>query len=308
MNAMDVEKPTGLDQLKLRHLRFLIVLAELGNMSRAADELSMTQSTASRLLTELEQRFGRSLFDRGRFGVRLKPAAASVLRFARMVCTEEELVRSALSVEGDRPAALRIGTLPTVPLFVVEAVRRYKEERPTGDVSLRQGTLDLLLPPLLEGDLDLVVGRFDPLLARPPLEYFRLRDEPLAIVAPANHPLRRTKKIGPPQLRRFPWVCPMRSSSLYPHFAALFSGLPLPEDIIECASPLAMREFLLGTNRLALVSAAVLKRISASELVRLPVRLDLSPGPLGTYEVGGRMVPTEVSAFRGLLRNEAARS
>ncbi|HUG26300.1 LysR substrate-binding domain-containing protein [Piscinibacter sp.] len=305
--GMEREGPTGLDQLKLRHLRFLIRLSELGNLGRAAEEMAMTQSAASRLLSELEHRFGRPLFDRGRFGVRLVPAASTVLRFARMVCTEEQLVKSALSAENDRPAALRIGTLPTVPMFVVEAVRRYKTERPTGLISLRQGTLDLLLPPLLDGDLDLVVGRFDPLLSQPPLQYERLLEEPLAVVARARHPLVRQRQITPQDLCRYPWVSPMRSSSLYPHFAGLFGGLPLPEDIIECASPLAMREFLQGGPRLALVGASVLDRIAASELIRLPVSVQSPPGPLGVYEVTGRMVPAETALFRKALLEESAK-
>lgn len=299
---------SGLDQLKLRHLRFLIRLSELGNLGRAAEEMAMTQPAASRLLSEMEQRFGRPLFDRGRHGMRLLPAAAQVLRFAKMVCAEEQLVKSALSAESDRPAALRIGTLPTVPPLVIEAIHRYKQEKPTGDISLRQGTLDALLPPLLAGELDLVVGRFDPLLSQPPLQYEKLKDEPLEVVAGTKHPLLQQQHVGPEELRRYPWVTPVRTSSLYPHFAELFGGLPLPEDVIECASPLAVHAFLQDGLRLALLGASVLDQPVGSDLKRLPVTLRTSPGPLGMYRVKGRQVPTEVSLFSEALLEQALKS
>jgi hypothetical protein len=115
-----------------------------------------------------------------------------------------------------------------------------------------------------------------------------------------RHPAHRPR-------RRYAWVSPVRSSSLYPHFASLFGGLPLPEGIIECASPLAMREFLREGTRLALVGASVLDRISASELERLPVELNSSPGPLGLYGVNGRMVSPEAALIRQALLEEATK-
>lgn len=215
------------------------------------------------------------------------------------------MVKGALSAQIDQPAALRVGTLPTVPTIVVEAVRRYKQEKPTGGISLRQGTLDVLLPPLLNGELDLVVGRFDPLLSQPPLRYERLHEEPLAVIAGVGHPLTGRRQIGPRDLCRYPWVAPIRTSSLYPHFAELFGGLPLPEDIIECASPLVLRAFLQDGLRLALIGASVLGQPIASDLIRLPVALRSPPGPLGLYQVAGRFNPVEAVAFRSVLLEEA---
>lgn len=298
---------SGLNQLKLRHLHFLVRLAELGNLGRTADEMAMSQPAASRLLSEMESRFGRALFDRSRQGVHLLPDAVQALRFAKMVCAEEHLVRSALSARNDRLAPLRIGALPTIPGLLIEAIRGYKQERPTGAISLRQGTLDVLLPPLLDGELDLVVGRFDPLLLQPPLQYERLVEEPLVVVASAQHPLVRQRQIGPHDLSRYPWVAPIRTSSLYPHFAELFGGLPLPQDIIECASPLALHAFLGDGLRLGLLGASVLGQPVVRELKRLPFVMRSSPGPLGLYRVTGRLVPAEVSLFCGALMKEALR-
>jgi DNA-binding transcriptional LysR family regulator len=303
--GMTNEPLSGFSHLKLRHLHFLVKLAELGNLGRAANEMAMSQPAASRLLLEMESRFGRPLFERSRHGMRLLPEAVQALRFAKMVCAEEQMVKSAMSGPSSRLAPLRIGALPTIPGLLIEAIRWYKHEHPTGTISLRQGTLDVLLPPLLDGELDLVLGRFDPLLLQPPLQYERLLEEPLVVVASSRHPLVRQRKISPQDLSRYPWVSPTRTSSQYPHFAGLFSGLPLPQDIIECASPLALHAFLGDGLRLGLLAASVLDQPVARELKRLPVVLRSAPGPLGLYRVIGRPVPAEVSLFCGALMKEA---
>ncbi len=306
ISGMENFGPRAFDQLKLRHLRLLIALAEQRHLGRAAEALAMTQPAASRLLAELEGRFGRPLFDRGRHGVRVLPAAAQVLRFARMVCAEEQLVRRALGTERERPGPLRVGTLPTVPPVVIEAVQRCKRERPTGDIRLHQGTLDALLPLLLDGELDVAVARYDPLLAQPPLAYRRLLDEPLSVMAAKAHPLARRREVAAEQLRGCPWVAPIRTSSLYPHFAELFQGLPLPEDVIECASPLAVRQLLYDGRRLGLLGKSALSPPSGDGLVRLRVALRSSPGPIGLYTVKGRLVPAESAAFQATLAQVVA--
>ncbi|MDB5744309.1 MAG: LysR family transcriptional regulator [Polaromonas sp.] len=305
---MKKDLTSGFNQLKLRHLHFLVKLAELGNLGRTADEMAMSQPAASRLLLEMESRFGRPLFERSRHGVRLLPEAVQALRFAKMVCAEEQMVKSAMSGPNNRMAPLRIGALPTIPGLLIEAIRWYKHEHPTSTISLRQGTLDVLLPPLLDGELDLVVGRFDPLLLQPRLQYERLLEEPLVVVAGSGHPLVQQRQITSQDLSRYPWVSPIRTSSQYPHFAGLFAGLPLPQDTIECASPQALHAFLKDGLRLALLGASVLDQPIARELKRLPVVLRSSPGPLGVYRVTGRLIPAEVSLFCGALMTEAMRS
>ena len=297
--------PPSFDPIKLRHLRFLLVLAEEGHLGRAAERMAMTQPAASRLLSELEHRFRAGLFDRGRHGMRPLPAAVPVLRFAGMVCAEEQLVRSQLAQAGDRPATLRVGTLPTTPPLVVEAVRRCKRERPHGDIALRHGTLDMLLPPLLNGELDVVVGRFDPMLVQRPLCYRKLVEEPLAVVASPAHALARRRRIAPAELRAQPWVAPIRTSSLFPYFAEIFAGLPLPDDLIECASPVAAHSLLQHGDRLGLLGLSALSQPWGQGLKQLSVPLRSPPGPLGIYTVEGRMVPTEAAAFRAALERLA---
>ncbi|MBR6125720.1 LysR family transcriptional regulator, partial [Candidatus Saccharibacteria bacterium] len=50
--------------MELRVLRYFLEAARLGNVSRAADNLCVTQPTVSRQLKELEEELGEKLFER----------------------------------------------------------------------------------------------------------------------------------------------------------------------------------------------------------------------------------------------------
>src|SRR5471032_2988419 len=51
-------------RLTLRQLEVFVAIARDGNVTHAADRISMSQSAASTALGELEKQFGRPLFDR----------------------------------------------------------------------------------------------------------------------------------------------------------------------------------------------------------------------------------------------------
>ncbi len=295
---------TRLRELKLRHLHFLVALAEERNLGRAATAVHLTQPAASRMLIEMERTFGRPLFERGRHGVHLLPGTEQVLRFARMACAEERLVARYLE-SPDNAAPVRIGCLPSIHTIVVDAVRACKKGRRVGNVTLREDTLDRLMPLLADGELDLVVGRYNPLLPGETFCFDHLLDEPLSVVAGPAHPLLEKKRISRGDLREWPWLMPVRTSSLYPHFAALFAGLDPPRDLIECGSALSTQAFIQDNATLGLLSSSVAVRLAGCGMRRLPVRMTTAPGGLGIYRVRDRLVSDGPAAMAKALLDAA---
>jgi DNA-binding transcriptional LysR family regulator len=94
----------------VRQLRYFVAVAERGNVSRAALDLSLSQSALSESLRKLESEVGSELLTRSSRGVRPTPAGAALLAEAR-----EAIERFDGAIEAARGAArgesgrLRVG-------------------------------------------------------------------------------------------------------------------------------------------------------------------------------------------------------
>jgi DNA-binding MarR family transcriptional regulator len=62
--------------IELRHLRYLVAVADAGTFTRAAERMFIAQPTLSQQVRRLEQIVGTPLLQRRRNGVRLTPAGA----------------------------------------------------------------------------------------------------------------------------------------------------------------------------------------------------------------------------------------
>ena len=68
-----------------RHLTYILAIAQKKNMTKAAEELFVSQSSLSQYLTKLEQEIGTPLFFRTRGELTLTPAGALYVEAAKQV-------------------------------------------------------------------------------------------------------------------------------------------------------------------------------------------------------------------------------
>ena len=73
--------------MNLLHWRLLVAVADAGNISRAAEEIGMTQSGASQAIAQLESSLGFSVFIRERRYI-------GVTALGRLLNTQETCFRS----------------------------------------------------------------------------------------------------------------------------------------------------------------------------------------------------------------------
>src|SRR5260221_327879 len=109
--------------LHLRDLRFFEIVADLGHLGRAAEQLGRTQPALSKCIQRLELTVGGALFERAGRGIRLTPAptvqvdACSIPLLPRMVAKTDLLTfvsRHTLRLERSR--TLREVRLPATTL------------------------------------------------------------------------------------------------------------------------------------------------------------------------------------------------
>jgi DNA-binding transcriptional LysR family regulator len=118
--------------MELRHLRYLVAIADAGAFVRAAERLHVAQPALTRQMHDLEEELGAQLFDPAARRATLTPAGNACVRLARHVIhdTEEAVARARLSNSGIiGRCVLASGPVPIatglVPAFLARMRRSF---------------------------------------------------------------------------------------------------------------------------------------------------------------------------------------
>src|SRR5712671_6026783 len=195
----DTRAPQGLE---LRHLRYLVAVAEAGTFTRAAGRLFIAQPTLSQQIGRLEQLVGTRLLHRGRDGVRLTTAGAVLLDAARDVLSRvDQAVSQTRQAAGLGRPRLRVALPADLPdCLAVQIASRLRSAADTAQVAVTwmDTPLDAEFSPIRQHRADAGLGWLTagpgPLPA--PLDAMTLGQfEPEAWI-PASHPAARRGVIG----------------------------------------------------------------------------------------------------------------
>lgn len=266
------------ERLRPRQLRLLDVLAQTHNLSHAAERLHTTQPALSKQLKELEDAVGLPLFARHARGLRPTAYGEALLVHARRIL--DQLERA-----GDDMAALRAGSAGRVVLgasgaavsdTAPRAVLRLLTQMPQARVRLVEGTMDQLVGQLLQGSLDVVVGRAAPELHEPGLQTEQLYSEPVHFVARPGHPLFRTTPDWSGVLA-CRWIIWPRGTPIREALEAALTaaGQHLPNDYVESDSLSANLALLADSDMIGAASHRAARRFEQAGALRiLPLPLD----------------------------------
>src|SRR5471030_2069507 len=144
----------------LRHIRYLIAVAEHGNFTRAAEALHVSQPTLSLQIRQLEERLGAQLLDRSGRVVRVTDAGAAYVEHARRALRELEAGARAIDdVHGMARGALRLATTPTFTAYLTgPLLAAYHARHPGIALHLREMPLDLIEAALADDEVDLAIA------------------------------------------------------------------------------------------------------------------------------------------------------
>ncbi|MCJ1676551.1 transcriptional regulator CynR [Streptomyces sp. APSN-46.1] len=106
--------------MELRHLRYLLAVAEHGSFTRAAEELRVSQPTLSQQVKQLERSMGVQLLDRTGRSVRLTDAGAAYVPHARRALRDLAAAeRAVLDVADLSRGGLRLAMTPTFTAYLL---------------------------------------------------------------------------------------------------------------------------------------------------------------------------------------------
>jgi DNA-binding transcriptional LysR family regulator len=179
--------------MDLKQLRAFLTVAEMGNVTRAAEILHLVQPAVSRQLRLLEEDVGAPLFERERHGMVLTDAGQALIGYARRALLELDRARVEISGVGTGVAGLvTLGLLPsTIDVLSSALVEALAREYPGIRIRIAMGYAGTLMRWLVAGEVDaaLLYGAERP----PDVQTSPLLEEPLWVIGPKGAGLRRNK-------------------------------------------------------------------------------------------------------------------
>lgn len=171
--------------MDLRHIRYLVAVADEGSFSRAAERLHMAQPPLSRQIQQLEEELGVRLLDRGR-PLSLTEAGRHFYDQGVQILQRVEDMRAMTTRIGKRLVLqFNIGFVASTLYDVLpELIREFRVLKPEIEVQLLEMTTLEQIAALKDGRIDIGFGRLrfeDEAIVREVL-----REEPLCI-ALAKH-------------------------------------------------------------------------------------------------------------------------
>lgn len=189
--------------MDLRQLRYFIAVAKTQHMTRAAEQLHVTQSTLSHQIRQMEEALGTSLFDRIGRGIRLTEAGEMFREFAQRALMELESGVNALAeLEHVLRGQLRVGVIHTINSSLVPPViSRFVAEHAGVMVTVDEMSGIEIEEGIVRGRLDLGIG-FAPatsedVLAEP------LFDEKIVLIVPKGAASAGRRTMHASELSRF---------------------------------------------------------------------------------------------------------
>jgi DNA-binding transcriptional LysR family regulator len=181
-------------------------VADLKSFSKAAEDLFITQPTVSGHILSLEQSLSLRLFDRASREVRLTKAGEVFLKYASKILSFRKDLLNALSefsqgIRGE--LSLGASTIPGEYLLP-KLMGDFKKEHPHFILSLKIADTKEIIQYVLQDKIEF--GIIGAKLNHPSLHYEKYEEDEIIVVAPADHPLTRKKRVNVEELLKEPWI------------------------------------------------------------------------------------------------------
>lgn len=187
--------------MTIRHIRIFIEVCNCEcNLTRAAEQMYMSQPAVTLAIKEIEQQYGVRLFDRLGRRLYLTEAGKQLQSYAMRIGSLFDDMEKGMK-NWDALGVLRIGSSITVgSQFMPDYVSVFSQLHPDTDVRVQIGTSDMIERKLIENKLDFA-------LVETPVHQEHLvseayMEDSLAVIAPARMPFHANQVLSKDEFLR----------------------------------------------------------------------------------------------------------
>lgn len=220
--------------MEIYQLRTFLAVARCGNLTRAAEQLFISQPAVSKQIKALEDELAVSLFDRLPVGVALTKAGRELRPFCeRIVDDARQLTDAAAQFRGELTGTIRLGTIiDPESIRLGNLLARMLEAYPHIDITLHHGISGNIRRGIEDGELD--AGFYLGDLNDPAIEVMVLRNVRYVVIAPLSYSeWLQDAEIA--SLQQLPWIGPNVHSSQHRLLSHMFAsaGLQQPDKVVN---------------------------------------------------------------------------
>jgi DNA-binding transcriptional LysR family regulator len=285
--------------MKLQDLHILMTVIQSGSMRKAAQSLSITQPAISRSVAELEHALGVRLLERHRQGIEATDYGRALVDCG--VAVFDELRQGVKNIEflADPTAGeVRIGNaLVSASSFFAPVIDRLSRRYPRIVFHVVPAGPDILYRELNARSVELVIARGGALFRDEQFGFEALYDDLFVVLAGAQNPWSRRRRIELAELVNEPWALPAPESAVAEAAMEAFRahGLDGPRVTLFTNSP-ELRISLAATGRFLTIAASPF-RTRRPELKVLPVELPVARMPVGIVTLKNRTLSPVAKLF-----------
>lgn len=198
--------------MDLSNLIYFKTVVEAGSISKAAQELFISQPALSTSISKLEAEIGVKLFDRSKRRVTLNRAGEEYYKKIIQALNElSQAKHNALAAAEDSEEIISLAAFSYVSFSTI--IQPFLRSHPGCKFRLWQFDSDHVLEGLLNYDIDFCITCAP--IVSPHVECYHMLVQKLFLTVPPNHPLSMKSYVRLEEVRDEPFICVSRMSPFY---------------------------------------------------------------------------------------------
>lgn len=123
-----------------RQLQYITKVVETGSISKAAEELRISQPSLSQMIRSVEKNLGTTIFDRERSPATLTYAGKKYVQAARRILSiEQQLLMEVREITSEQSGKIRLGiSMHRAIAFLPEILMQFKQEHPLVEIEIHE--------------------------------------------------------------------------------------------------------------------------------------------------------------------------
>ena len=261
--------------LEIKQLRQFLAVVDVGCVSKASEQLHITQPALTRNIKNLEESLGALLLDRNPRGVTPTEAGQALYRYAHLILNEaKRAARDVQAIASGKKGQVHIGIAALFSNAIIDRLAvALGDACPGVRLRITEGFFEELVQDLGQGKLDVILANFPPDAVPADVQFEPLLTLRSNFVVGRSHPLACRAQITTADLCAAQWALVRR-----PHVADFLDsffasqGFPALLGSVETNSLSALKSLVLTGRYVSLLAEAwVGAEMRSGDIVALPV-------------------------------------